>query len=147
MKRVALTFDDGPAEWTQSILRIRDELERTNAVVTATAGHPPRRFRAPHYDVDQRVLAIASGLGLAHTRGDVTPPDWDERCTARYITTFVVQQARPNILIGLHDGIPPKRGRARRSQQATVDAVAAIVPRLLDRGLECVTASEILGPT
>lgn len=196
MERVALTFDDGPAEWTEPILdllsehsaratffvigsaavgradlvhrmhadghevgnhtwshprlardcndeRVRDELERTNAVLTGIAGHPPRRFRAPHYDVDERVLAIASDLGLAHTRGDVTPPDWNDRCTAPYITTFVVQQARPSLVIGLHDGIPVKE-QGRRGQQTTVDAVAAILPRLLDRGFECVTASDIL---
>jgi len=194
--RVALTFDDGPAEWTEPILDVlsehsaratffvigsaaehrvdvirrmnddghevgnhswshpwlaRDcedeqvhvELERTNSLLAEILGRPPGRFRAPHYDVDDRVLAIASRLGLAHTRGDVTPPDWDQRCTARYITTFVVQQARADLVIGLHDGVPSET-RERRSQQGTVDAVRLIVPRLLDAGFECVTASEVL---
>jgi len=196
MERVALTFDDGPAEWTEPILdvlsehsaratffvigiaaeqrtdlvgrmrveghevgnhtwshprlardcedaRVHEELERTNALLAEILGRPPGRFRAPHYDLDNRVLGIASRLDLVHTRGDVTPPDWDESCTARFITTFVVQQAQANIVIGLHDGVPPKT-RKKRSQQATVDAVRAIVPRLLDHGYECVTASDIL---
>jgi peptidoglycan/xylan/chitin deacetylase (PgdA/CDA1 family) len=198
-ERVALTFDDGPATWTESILdllsehsaratffvigaaaarrsdvvrrmlaeghevgnhtwshpwlardcdgdRIRSELERTNALLADLMGRPPQRFRAPHYDVDERVLAIASALGLVHTRGDVTPPDWDERCTAPYITTFVVQQATAGVVIGLHDGVPPRKAKDGRTQQVTVDAVAAILPRLRDRGLECLTASDVLGP-
>lgn len=192
--RIALTFDDGPAEWTEPILdvlaehfalatffvigsaverhpdlirrmaaegheignhtwshpklardcdddRVRDELARTNTVLAEITGRAPLRFRAPHYDVDDRIRAIASELDLVHTRGDVTPPDWDPRCRAPYITTFVVQQAGPNVIVGLHDGVPP--GTAR-SQQATVDAVTAIVPRLGELALECVTATTLL---
>lgn len=123
---------------------VRQELERTNAAVSELVGRSPKRFRAPHYDVDARVLSIASSLGLTHTRGDITPPDWDERFSAAYITVFVVQQARADLVIGLHDGVPPGSGR-RGSQRQTVDAVASIIPRLLNRGLECVTASEVLG--
>jgi peptidoglycan/xylan/chitin deacetylase (PgdA/CDA1 family) len=125
--------------------RVREELARTNAVVDELVGCTPKRFRAPRYDVDGRVLGIASGLGLVHTHGDVTPPDWDTRCTARFITTFVVQQARPNAIIGLHDGVPPTSS-SPRDQQATVEAVAEILPRLRAHGFECVSASEILGP-
>jgi peptidoglycan/xylan/chitin deacetylase (PgdA/CDA1 family) len=192
---IALTFDDGPAKWTEPILdvlaehsaratffvigsaverhsdlirrmdsegheignhtwshpklardcdddRVRDELARTNAVLAEITGRAPRRFRGPHYDVDDRVHAIAAELELVHTRGDVTPPDWDPRCPARFITTFVVQQARPNVIVGLHDGVPPG---TTRTQQATVDAVTAIVPRLGQLGLECVTAEALLG--
>lgn len=46
------------------------------------------------------------------------------------------------MVIGLHDGVPP-RTRVSRSQQATVDALRTIVPRLLSHGFECVTASDI----
>lgn len=107
-------------------------------------GSPPRRFRAPRYDVDERVIAVAQCLGLTHTRGDVTPPDWDERCTASFIATYVLQQARDETIVGLHDGVPPTT-RSSKNQQATVDAVAAIVPRLRERGFECVTVSALLG--
>lgn len=127
--------------------RVRDELERTNAVVARLLGAPPRRFRAPRYDVDERVLGIARDLGLAHTRGDVTPPDWDERCAAGFITTLALQRSRPGTIIGLHDGVAPSRAAPGASRQATVEALATIVPRLYERGLECVTASTLLGDT
>jgi peptidoglycan/xylan/chitin deacetylase (PgdA/CDA1 family) len=196
-QQIALTFDDGPGEWTEPILdilaahsahatffvigsnakhrpdvirrmdtegheignhtwshpylardcddsRVRDELERTNAVVAEIVGRAPRRFRAPHYDASARVISIGSDLGLAHTCGDVTPPDWDARCTAPYITTFVVQQARARLIVGLHDGLPPDSPNGL-TRQATVDAVGLIVPRLFDLGLECVTAETLLG--
>ena len=198
MARIALTFDDGPAEWTGPILdvlaahdaratffvigslaqergeilrrivaeghevgnhtwshpwlardcddqRVRDELERTNLLLADLIGSRPRRFRAPRYDVDARVTTIAESLGLTHTRGDVRPPDWDERCTAGFITTFVLQQARAGAIVGLHDGVAPRKTSAKKSRQVTVDAVATIVPRLKERGFECVTATTLLG--
>ena len=116
---------------------VREELVETNTVLTQIMGRVPLHFRAPHYNVDERVLAIASDLGLAHAHGDLRPPDWDERCTAGFITTFVVQQARANLVVGLHDGVSPRS--LGRSQQKTVDAVAALLPRLRERHLECVT--------
>jgi peptidoglycan-N-acetylglucosamine deacetylase len=196
--RIALTFDDGPAVWTESILdtlassgaratffvvgltaegrpdivkrivgdghelgnhtwshprlatecddgQVRTELERTNELLRDVVGLAPSRFRAPRYDVDERVIAIASMLGLSHTHGDVTPPDWDSACTTPFIVTFVLQQARHGAVIGLHDGVAPGGSRRERSQQATADAVARFVPELAHRGFEVVTASELLG--
>ena len=195
--RVGLTFDDGPATWTEPILdvleahgahatffvigsiaqnredllgrmaadgheignhtwshpslvrdcddsQVRDELERTNALLGRILGAPPRLFRAPRYDVDDRVVAIARELGLTHTRGDVTPPDWREGATSAYIAAYVLQQARPGIVIGLHDGVASRTAARTASRQATAEAVATIVPRLYERGFECVTASALL---
>lgn len=124
---------------------VREELQRTSAILERTAGYRPRRFRPPRYDVDSRVIRIAQALGLAYTHGDIRPPDWDPRCTSGFIATFVLQQARPGAVIGLHDGVPPTRNSTSRTQQATVDAVASILPRLRERGLDCVTATELLG--
>jgi peptidoglycan/xylan/chitin deacetylase (PgdA/CDA1 family) len=58
--------------------------------------------------------------------------------------TFVLQQARPNAIIGLHDGVPPKKVGSAATRQPTVDAVAAMLPRLRERGFDCVTASTLL---
>jgi peptidoglycan/xylan/chitin deacetylase (PgdA/CDA1 family) len=125
--------------------RVLEELQRTNIVLDALSGVSPNRFRAPHYDVDERVAAIAARLGLAHTRGDIAPADWHQRSSAPVIATFVLQQVRHGAVVGLHDGIPPNAAGVGSSRQPTVDAVAAIVPRLRERGYECVTASALLG--
>jgi peptidoglycan-N-acetylglucosamine deacetylase len=195
--QVALTFDDGPADWTGAVLdllrehgalgtffvvgslalagadlirrmaaeghevgnhswsharlaercddvQVHDELKRTNDVLVEILGAPPRRFRAPQYNVDARVESIASQLGLVHTRGDIRPPDWDERCSASFITLLVVQQVKPGSIVGLHDGVPPHKVGTTATRQPTVDALAAILPRLADRGFDFVTASTLL---
>lgn len=124
--------------------RVRAELERTNEVLTTILGAAPRRFRAPHYDVDARVEAVASQLGLTHTHGDVTPPDWREGARSGFLATMILQGVRAGTVVGLHDGVPPKGSQASASRQPTVDAVAVLVPRLRERGLECVTATALL---
>jgi len=124
--------------------QVRNELALTSDIIAAICGAPPTRFRAPQYDVDARVMKIAARLGLRHTHGDVTPPDWNPSCTPKFITAFVLQQARPGTVIGLHDGVPPKKVGSTATQQGTVDAVEMILPRLGDRGLRCVTASALL---
>jgi peptidoglycan/xylan/chitin deacetylase (PgdA/CDA1 family) len=197
LDRVALTFDDGPSEWTEPILdilaandahatffvigslarqradlvrrmvaaghelgnhswshpalasdcddeRVREELERTNVAIAEIVGMAPHRFRAPHYNVDDRVESIAASLGLTHTRGDVAPPDWHPGAISAVTATFVLQQVEPGAMINLHDGVPPSEAGAGHSRQPTVDAVATIVPRLRERGYECVTASQLL---
>lgn len=195
--RIALTFDDGPATWTEPILetlrahgaratffvigsvaqqqpdlirriasdghevgnhtwshpalartcddrRVREELERTNAALTAILGSPPTRFRAPYYDVDERVERVAATLGLAHTRGDIRPPDWHPGAKAALIAAMVVKQIGAGCVVGLHDGYPPGHEDEGRTRRPTVDAVAAIVPALVQRGFDLVTASELL---
>jgi peptidoglycan-N-acetylglucosamine deacetylase len=194
--RIALTFDDGPSEWTEPILellrehraratffvvgsvaqqqadlirrideaghelgnhswshpalatdcddeRVHEELDRTSSAIAEIVGRPPRRFRAPHYNVDERVEAIATRLGLVHTGSDVAPPDWHPRIGAAFTATFVLQQLYPGAVVTLHDGIPPGEAATGQTRQPTVDAVATMLPRLAGR-FECVTASDLL---
>ena len=199
MTPVALTFDDGPSEWTERILdvlaahgaratffvvgsvaerrsdmvsrvaaagnevgnhtwshphlarecddtRVLDELKRTSDLVEEILGVPPRRFRAPYHDVDARVEGVAASIGLEHTRTTVAAPDWHPAARSAFISTMVLQRVGPGAVIGLHDGFPPDEVDGA-TRDATVAAVATLVPTLLDRGFECVTASALLcGP-
>ena len=124
--------------------RVREELQRTNDVLAAILGAPPKRFRAPYYDVDDRVEMVAATLGLSHTRGDICPPDWHPGTKAAMIAALVLPQIESGMIVGLHDGIPPATRTPGGTRQATADAIAAIVPRLVDRGFALVTASELL---
>jgi len=197
VSRVALTFDDGPSEWTESILdllhrhgaratffvigsavdgrdgvvratadaghelgnhtwshpnllacedeRVRDELARTSDRIATVTVTPPSRFRAPHHAVDERIEAIACELGLRHTRSDVAPPDWHARWSAKLTATFVLQQVRDGAVIGLHDGIPPNADHdVRGSCAPTVEALAAFLPVLVERGYAVVSAGMLL---
>jgi peptidoglycan-N-acetylglucosamine deacetylase len=125
--------------------RVLTELGRTNATLEAILGSAPRRFRAPYYDVDDRVEYLAGTVGLVHTPGTVVPPDWHPANRSAFIATIVLQRAAPGEIVGLHDGIPLVDGVVSSpSRSETVKAVAEFVPRLLERGYEWVTASDLL---
>lgn len=123
--------------------QVLDELSRTNELLASLLGAPPPRFRAPHFEVDDRVEAVAAQLGLRHTPANVNPPDWHPNWAAKLTIAMLSAQTQAGSIICLHDGAPPRDGEVDRS--ATVEAVAAALPRLAERDLRCVTATELLG--
>jgi peptidoglycan/xylan/chitin deacetylase (PgdA/CDA1 family) len=124
--------------------RVRDELARTNELIASLLGSPASRYRAPHFEVDDRVDAVASELGLRHTPADVNPPDWHPSWAAKLTIAMVSAQTRAGSILCLHDGAPP-HDTENADRRATVEAVEAFLPRLAERGLRCVTASRLLG--
>jgi peptidoglycan/xylan/chitin deacetylase (PgdA/CDA1 family) len=147
---VAAGHEIGNHSWSHPALardctsdQVRAELLRTNQTLARITGAAPTMFRAPHYDHDARVDAIAAELGLRHVDGDVTPPDWRPGLSAKVIATLVLGGAVPGAVIGLHDGIPPREASATATRQPTVDALAAILPALSERGLRCRSVSEL----
>lgn len=124
--------------------RVREELVRTSDTLERIVGTRPALFRAPYYDHDARVDEIAAELGLRHAWGDVAPPDWHPRVTCGLIAMFVLQGIAPDAIVGLHDGVPPHQVAEGVTRQPTVDAVAAILPRLAERDMACASVSEVM---
>src|SRR5207247_8464003 len=108
--------------------------------IAAIAPSAPRRFRAPFYDVDDRVERLAATLGLAHTPRDVVPPDWHAGARSALVAALVLRQVKPGSIVGLHDGFPPREGHGGAlTRELTVAAVATLLPRLVENGYACVT--------
>jgi peptidoglycan/xylan/chitin deacetylase (PgdA/CDA1 family) len=120
--------------------QVREELSRTNELLADLLGSRPSRFRAPHYEVDERVARIAAELGLRHTDATVKPPDWHPDWSAELTVAMVVAHTQPGSVVCLHDGAPPGRDGDR---EATIAAVASFLPRLAEHELPCVPASEL----
>ena len=192
---VALTFDDGPSEWTcaiaealeahgcrgtffllgsaaheypeivvalaagghelgnhlyshadperQSRSDIRAEIDRAAAAIGAAAGATPRLVRPPYCGAPHAVARAAQG---GRTRfvvlRSVDPADWSSGSAAE-ITERVLTKAGPGDIICLHDGVAPNNS-GTDSRAATAEAVALLVPALLERDLRPVTVSELL---
>ncbi len=124
---------------------VRTELVRTGDLLQELLGTRPSVFRAPRYACDERVLGVAADLGLRHARGDITPPDWLPGARGAVITTLILQRAVPGAIVGLHDGAPPAEQGPLTTREPTVQSTAQVLPRLAQRGLACVTVSEVLG--
>ena len=125
--------------------RVRAELARTNDAVRDVVALELRRFRAPYYDVDARVAAVAEGIGLRHSRATVAPPDWSTNLRGTVVSTLVLGQLQPGAIVGLHDGAPADEGGAAADRSNLLDALRIILPRLAETGVASVTLSELEG--
>jgi len=119
------------------------ELRSGASAIAAVLGQEPRLVRPPYGAVPQRLARIAGGLSMGPVvMWSVDPADWRQR-EAQPIVDSVLAQLEPGAIVDLHDGIPPD-STGEPSRQATVDAVAQLLPELRRRGYRLVTVSNLL---
>jgi peptidoglycan/xylan/chitin deacetylase (PgdA/CDA1 family) len=192
---IALTFDDGPGEATESIARtleqhgcrgtffvlgpaveeypevvrslvaaghevgnhlwshrdpadlshaaIRNELRRTMATVRRITGVSTTLLRPPYCSEPRRVALSALRTGVEHVvLRSIDPADWRAVTTAQVVDDTLASIGFGDIVC-LHDGVAPTNtGTSTRA--VTAAAVAALLPILIERGLQPVTVSELL---
>ncbi|MFK0192054.1 polysaccharide deacetylase family protein [Kitasatospora sp. NPDC090308] len=101
----------------------RDEIERTNRLLTTLTGRPPTLFRPPYGDTDPAIRSLAAAAGLTETLWEVDTRDWDGTPPAE--VAAAVAAARPGDTVLLHD----------HGNRNTVTALPAVLAALTARGL------------
>jgi peptidoglycan/xylan/chitin deacetylase (PgdA/CDA1 family) len=115
---------DDLAAWTPDA--VRDDLERTLAAIrTAVPGAEVPFFRAP-FGRWGRTVPVARALGMRSVGWSLSVEDWVPPGTHELVRRLGA--LTPGGIVLLHDG------GGDRSQ--TVEAVAALIPRLRDEGWE-----------
>jgi peptidoglycan/xylan/chitin deacetylase (PgdA/CDA1 family) len=137
------TFDHIDAAHEREDRAVREQIERTTETILAAAGVAPTLMRPPYGKNACRVSRIAGELGLDPTvLWSVEAWDWDVPATdTASIRSRILEDVHPGAIVLLHDGAPPYDATDR---QGTVDAVGDLVPKLIDRGFELVTVSQLL---
>jgi peptidoglycan/xylan/chitin deacetylase (PgdA/CDA1 family) len=114
------------------------EISRTQQVIRETIGQTPRLFRPP-YGI--RWFGLYPALrkhGLTAVMWSACAYDWKR--PAEVIESALRAKAAGGIIVLLHDGDKTTPGDRRL---ATVRALDRVLPALRDRGLRCVTVSEL----
>ena len=128
----------------QSRAELRAEIDRAAAAIGAAAGSTPRLVRPPYCGAPHAVARAAQGApdalrrpAVASTRptGAATPP--------RRSPSACWRRPGPGDIVCLHDGVAPNNS-GTDTRAATAEAVALLVPALLERDLRPVTVSELL---
>lgn len=122
-----------------SQLKLRGELERTEAVITQAIGRHSRLFRPPFGARRPATLRVARRIGLEPILWSVKCWDWSAP-SAEYIVKKAVRGIRGGDVILLHDGGHVAFG-ADRSH--TVAASDEIIRRYKGEGFEFVTVPEM----
>ncbi|MFI8932264.1 polysaccharide deacetylase family protein [Streptomyces sp. NPDC053474] len=127
--------DDGHAignhTWSHPLLprlarsAIRDQMERTCAVVDDTVGTPPLWFRAPYGAWNRSAFELGAELGMEPLAWTVDTLDWRTPGTGT-IVRRVLDGAGPGVVVLSHD--------AGGDRTQSVDALTSYLPELLDAG-------------
>ncbi len=123
--------------------RIRDELDRTHALIVETTGRTPRGFRAPHGYRNPFVAPAARRLGYTVFGWTFGVWDSDARVSAQEIRRRVRAKLCPGAIVLLHDGdgYDPHGDRRR-----TADALPGIIDDARAAGYQFRPLAELAAP-
>jgi len=118
---------------------VPDEFERalkeSNDVIEAESGATVRWFRAPQGVLTSSMRRAIVRLKLRHAIGDAYCDDWAVS-DADWVARTLLRQAKAGSIVILH---MPERGH----REHTLEALTLVLQGLSDRGLKCVTLTEI----
>ena len=109
---------------------IRAEIEETTRRIVAVTGREPEFFRPPFILYNDLMFENIPYIFICGLPCD----DWVPEVTAEQRAQKVLDGARDNMLVLLHD---------REGNDNTVEALDIIIPELKNRGFEFVTISEL----
>lgn len=122
--------------WTHSHMtelsaeEIKNEFDRTSALIENVTGRRPEFFRAPYIDADEKVF---SSVPVPFIEGE-NCEDWLAEVDAYTRYERIISTISSGSLLLLHDF---------EGNEATVECIDRLIPVLKDRGFELVTAPEI----
>jgi len=82
--------------------RVREEIERTDALLRGIGVTGEIYFRPPHASKFLVLPYVLRQMNKLSVMGDVDPEEWKRR-PAAVMTASILRQARPGSIIGLHD--------------------------------------------
>jgi peptidoglycan/xylan/chitin deacetylase (PgdA/CDA1 family) len=119
----------------QDEVRIRRELQRTQAEIHALTGLTPKLFRPPYGEYDHRLIRIAAELGLTTVEYDLASGDPDGHATKERLIHWVLSKAQSGSIVVMH---------INHRRFHTAEALPWIISGLRERGFELVTVGELI---
>lgn len=123
--------------------RVAQELDDAAAAIQEATGIYPTLFRPPHGWRSPWMVHLAHRKDYLVVTWSVSPDDW-RRPSPQVVVGRVLRQVQPGAIILLHDGLET---RASPPMQNTVDALPAIIERLVAQGYRFVTIPELMAVT
>lgn len=116
--------------------RAERELNDCADKIEEICGVRPRLFRPPEGAVDETVETVSERNGYEVILWSIDTRDWESK-NANAIVNRVLSAVKPGDIILMHDFIG--------TNSKTPEALEILLPKLLARGFEPVTVSELLG--
>lgn len=130
--------DTHPWLWRTLPSKIRTEISHTQQAIQEATGILPHVFRPPYGIPGIGLTRALKQHNLTNVMWTVIGNDW--KLSAAEITDRVISRMKPGGIICLHDGRDVNPSPDIRE---TIEAVKQIVPALLEKNYEFVTASTL----
>lgn len=115
--------------------RIKEEIERTDAIIKKASGITPTLFRPPEGKYSENIVKAAAEMGKSTVIWTVDTLDW-----AKTPASVIAENIKNNVTYGsiilFHD--------FTSKQAHTTEALEIIIPYLKSQGYEFVTVSELI---
>jgi peptidoglycan-N-acetylglucosamine deacetylase len=134
--------DTHPALYFRSSAFITSELARAQETIEQTTGLRPRLFRAPYGARWFGLRQAQQRLGLLGVMWTTLALDW--KWPQPRVIQRLLDGARNGAIFCLHDG---RRLEPRPDIGATLGAVRALLPKLMEQGFHFEKVTDILCPT
>ena len=110
-------------------LKIREDVQKSEAIFYNVLGHKTKLFRTPYGNANDKVR---KNIDYPIVKWDVDTLDWKSRNTEKVLKKLREVENYDGRIILMHS-----------LYDSTVDAVAIIVPELIEKGYQLVTVSEL----
>ena len=111
---------------------VKKELESTNKIITDITDKKVVYFRPPYGSLGKtQKEELKKNLGMESVMWNICPKDWEKPSDENYIAKFLVENAKDNGIVLLHD-----YGKTAR-------ALKVAIPQLKAKGFEFVTIEEL----
>lgn len=117
---------------TLSADQLRKELHDTSMLVQEITGQWPRFFRPPFGEYNNQVIKVCEAEKYQVIQWSIDSLDWKEP-GVHFIVKRVMDNVKPGDIILMHNNAPH-----------TPDALAIIIPRLIEMGYKIVPLSELV---
>jgi peptidoglycan/xylan/chitin deacetylase (PgdA/CDA1 family) len=115
--------------------QVRQELWWTQAAMFSLTGRQALLFRAPHVELDERVVRVAARMGLTTVQYDLAAGDPDPGATTDRLIKRVSQGVRNGSIVVMH-----MNGRGWH----TAEALPVIIDELHRRGFSFTTVGDLI---
>ena len=114
---------------------VLEEIRKTDEIIFNTAGIHPKLFRPPEGAYGEYALKAAQSMDLRMILWTVDTRDW-ERPPTQTIVDNVMKNVKGGSILLFHDYM--------HKNAHTLEALEIIIPKLLEKGFEFVTVSELI---
>lgn len=112
---------------------VASEINQTNAAIESATGKKPTLVRPPYGATNATITKrLNEEFGLKVIMWDVDPLDWKNR-NSEHVKSEILKATKPGSIVLSHDIHP-----------TTVDAMAATIDALKEKGFQFVTVSELI---